>query len=46
MGTLLTGTIAGADGEYWPVTGKAAGLVADECGLLAAAEEGRERLQG
>ena len=46
MGTLLTGTIGGADGEYWPVTVKAVGLVADDCGLLAAADAGRERLQG
>jgi hypothetical protein len=46
MGTLLTGTIGGALGEYWPGTAKAGGLVADECGLLAEAEEGRERLQG
>lgn len=30
MGTLLTGTIGGALGEYWPDTAKAGGLVADE----------------
>jgi hypothetical protein len=45
MGTLLTGTIGG---EYWPGpdTKKESGLVADEWGLLAAAEVGRARPQG
>jgi hypothetical protein len=46
IGTLLTGTIGGAEGEYWPVAVKVVGLVTDDCGLLVAAEAGRERLHG
>jgi hypothetical protein len=46
IGTLLTGTIGGAEGEYWPFAVKVVGLVTDDCGLLVAAEAGMERLHG
>lgn len=46
IGTLLTGTIGGTEGEYWPIVAPDVGLVVDECGLLAAAEVGKERDHG
>lgn len=46
MGTLLTGMEGGTVGEYWPGIVPMVGLVAGECGLLADAEAGSDRLQG
>jgi hypothetical protein len=46
MGTLLAGTIIGAEGEYRPVIVVAVGLVSEDPGLAAVVEAGRDRDHG
>jgi hypothetical protein len=46
MGTLLAGTIIGAEGEYRPVIVVAVGLVSEDPGLAAVVEAGSDKDQG
>ena len=46
MGTLLAGTITGAEGEYRPVIVVAIGLVSEDSGLVAVVEAGSDKDHG